>query len=223
MSFKELIIDNYWYVRNLDKFLRGHNGFICGGCFKNIFNKEPVKDIDVFFKNETDWLDACRFFDAQCHNFEDIFEEFVDDDLVEPDTYYFKYENDKVKAYTHIKSGITVELCRATFGNPENVLNQFDFTITKFAYYKELVKDDEGEHWEYKIICVDDFFEHLFTKRLVIDDQILFPASTFERALRYTKYGYGMCRESKVKLLTAIRQLPENADLTNNSLYDGMD
>ena len=34
----------------LDEFMIGHHGFICGGCFKNIFNKEKVKDLDIFFK-----------------------------------------------------------------------------------------------------------------------------------------------------------------------------
>lgn len=35
--------DNYWMLNWLDKFMEGHKGFICGGCFKNIFNQEKVK------------------------------------------------------------------------------------------------------------------------------------------------------------------------------------
>lgn len=34
--------DNYWMLNWLDKFMEGHKGFICGGCFKNIFNQEKV-------------------------------------------------------------------------------------------------------------------------------------------------------------------------------------
>ncbi len=41
--------DNYWMLNWLDKFMEGHKGFICGGCFKNIFNQEKVKDLDIFF------------------------------------------------------------------------------------------------------------------------------------------------------------------------------
>lgn len=41
--------DNYWMLNWLDKFMEGHEGFICGGCFKNIFNQEKVKDLDIFF------------------------------------------------------------------------------------------------------------------------------------------------------------------------------
>ena len=44
--------DNFWILNWLDEFMIGHKGFICGGCFKNIFNKEKVKDLDIFSKVE---------------------------------------------------------------------------------------------------------------------------------------------------------------------------
>lgn len=31
--------ENYWMLNWLDEFMAHHKGFICGGCFKNIFNK----------------------------------------------------------------------------------------------------------------------------------------------------------------------------------------
>ncbi len=31
--------ENFWQLRWLDDYMIGHKGFICGGCFKNIFNK----------------------------------------------------------------------------------------------------------------------------------------------------------------------------------------
>ena len=42
--------EHIFMLRQLDKFMSGHNGFIAGGCFKNLFNHEKIKDIDVFFK-----------------------------------------------------------------------------------------------------------------------------------------------------------------------------
>ncbi len=39
--------DNYFKLRFLGKYLIGHKGYIAGGCFKNIFNGEKAKDIDV--------------------------------------------------------------------------------------------------------------------------------------------------------------------------------
>ena len=69
----------------------------------------------------------------------------------------------------------------------------------------------------------DKFFEHLHTKRLVIDDNIPFPMSTFERAFRYAKYGYLPCKETKMKLARAIKDLSDEQIELSESLYDGMD
>lgn len=59
-------IENFYKVRWLEKYLFGHSGFIAGGCFKNLFSDEKLKDIDVFFRNETDYVKAEMFFDALC-------------------------------------------------------------------------------------------------------------------------------------------------------------
>lgn len=50
MTFKTSDLLNYRQLWWLDKFLVGHKGFIAGGCFKNIFNNEHVKDLDIFLK-----------------------------------------------------------------------------------------------------------------------------------------------------------------------------
>lgn len=57
--------ENFWMLNWLDEYMTGHKGFICGGCFKNIFNKEKVKDLDIFFENESDFDDAVQYFDSQ--------------------------------------------------------------------------------------------------------------------------------------------------------------
>lgn len=209
---KELNIDNFWRLRMLDRFMIGHKGFIAGGCFKNIINNEKIKDIDIFFECYSDFLDATRYFDTMTPNYEG--------DDKRNEEYTFLYQNDNVKAYKHIDTGITLELCEKVFGTAEQVINMFDFTITKFAYYKEF---NEKQEVEYKIICADDFFEHLHTKRLVTDDKILFPMSTFERMIRYIKYGYMPCRETKLKIAKAINEISAEAVIANKSLYDGLD
>ena len=110
-------------------------------------------------------------------------------------------KNDNVKAYKHIETGVVIELCCKIFGKPEEILNKFDFTITKFAYYKEEVEDETGAvaenkklpfetledehfleeigraetHIEYKNPgWMMRFFEHLHLKRIVIDKDIPF-------------------------------------------------
>ena len=218
---------NYWMLNWLDQFMIGHKGFICGGCFKNIFNKEKVKDLDIFFKSKVDFEEAVSYYDNQT----------IGNDA----KYKILYENANVKAYIHKKTGVRVELCCKIFGTVEDILNQFDFTITKFAYYKEEIEDETGAevvspfnnenvkspvkstHIEYKVLMHDKFFEHLHMKRLVTDDKILFPMSTFERMIRYAKYGYFPCKETKMKIAREINNLSKEQLEVSEVLYDGMD
>ncbi len=220
--------ENFWQLRWLDDYMIGHKGFICGGCFKNIFNKEKVKDLDIFFENRSDFDDAVQYFNSMTLGYEG-------DDKRE-EIYKFYYENDNVKAYKHIEKNIVIELCCKIFGTAEEIIKQFDFTITKFAYYKVEVDDKTNEiitnspfetdnttHIEYRVIHDDKFFEHLHLKRLVIDDKIPFPMSTFERMLRYAKYGYFPCKETKLKIINALRELSDEKVKVAENLYNGMD
>lgn len=230
--------DNFWMLNWLDEFMVGHKGFICGGCFKNIFSKEKVKDLDIFFESARDYEEAVEYFDSMTPGYEG--------DDKRNEKYTFFYQNDNVKAYKHMKTGITIELCCKIFGTAEEILKKFDFSIVKFAYYKAEVEDETGadagtfdEEWEkefgdllgdgkethieYKILMDDKFFEHLHMKRLVIDDAIPFPMSTFERMFRYARYGYFPCRETKMKIIKALRELSEEQVELSESLYDGMD
>lgn len=225
---------NYWMLNWLDEYMVGHKGFICGGCFKNIFNKEKVKDLDIFFEKEADFDEAVQYFDSMTPGYRgaDVREE----------KYFFYYENDNVKAYKHSETGIVIELCHKIYGTAEEILKNFDFTVAKFAYYKEEVSDDsQGDpfdiakidepvslqshetHIEYFALMDDKFFEHLHLKRLVLDDQIPYPMSTLERMFRYAKYGYFPCKETKLKIVNALRELSNEQVELSESLYDGMD
>lgn len=227
--------ENFWSLNWLDEFMVGHKGFICGGCFKNVFNKEKVKDVDIFFESLADYEEAIQYFDSMTPGYNG------DDKRTEE--YVFCYENDNVKAYRKKSNGIRVELCCKMFGTAEEILKKFDFTVAKFAYFKEEVMDDGEEtkpfvedylpaifevderksHIEYRILMDDKFFEHLHLKRLVIDDEIPYPMSTLERMFRYAKYGYFPCRETKMKIVQALRTLTYEQVEASENLYDGMD
>lgn len=221
--------DNFWILNWLDEFMEGHKGFICGGCFKNIFNHEKIKDIDIFFRSGSDYEEAVEWFDRQTAGYEG--------DDKEEEKYSFYYENDNVKAYKHNEKGITIELICKVYGTPEEILDSFDFTVTKFSYYKAEIEDETGEecdhnaddkqkpetHIEYRILMDDKFFEHLHLKRLVTDNNIPYPMSTFERMLRYAKYGYFPCKETKLKIIQSLRRLSESQVKLSENLYDGMD
>jgi hypothetical protein len=201
----------------LEKFLSFHNGFIAGGCFKNIFSNQSVKDIDIFFKNYTDYENAFDYFKQH-----DVSEKESKDGNKE---YQFVYQNDKCICYRHIPTGIKIELIDSIFGEPKDILEQFDFTISKYAYYNKKITDPFEDEVKYELTCVyhQDFFEHLTQKKLVIDDKIPFPVSTFERVLRYTSYGYNLCKESRKKLIIALNQIEkiENEQFSDSFYGNG--
>lgn len=198
-TFTEKLANQIPKVRFLDIYMSGHNGFIAGGCFKNILNNEKIKDVDIFFENESDFVAADIYFEAN-------------------EDYVFSYENKNTRAYKNTKTNIRVELVRNTYGTPNEILCKFDFSITKFAYCK---RESDNEGIEYYCYYHVDFFEHLMLKKLVLEAEILFPVSTFERSYRYRGYGYGLCKESKVNLINALQGA--NTANISNELYFGLD
>lgn len=148
MKFKTSDLLNYRQLWWLDKFLVGHKGFIAGGCFKNIFNNEHVKDLDIFFESEQDFLEAKRHFNQQMKD--------------EPQSWRFSYENKNCWSVYSVK------------------------------------------------------------------DKVRYPVSTFNRLMRYVKYGYQPCREAKIRIVTSLAMLdPKNQqdfeEQLGKSLYEGMD
>jgi hypothetical protein len=193
----------FFRLNKLDQYMSGHKGFIAGGVFKNIFNDEPIRDIDLFFENESDYKQTLEYF--------------------QKDKNYGKlYENNNCYAFYHKIDKTYIELVKRQFGTPQQIIEIFDFSIVRAAYFKQ---ENEDGGINYKFIYVDRFFEDLHQKKLVIDiepNQIPLPANTFDRAFKYQRYGYSLCRESKVKLIEALRNLQGEIDF-NRSLYFGID
>lgn len=192
-------------LKFLEEYLEGHNGFIAGGCFKNIFNRETLKDIDIFFRNEEDFLKADTYFSKS-------------------PIYELVYVNRNAVSYLNTKTKTRIELIRNIFGSPKEVISQFDFTVVKIAFCKYL----SNFSFEKLAVCgalssdiiySDQFFQDLVMKKLKIDDEIINPITTFERTLRYIKYGYTLDKESKQKLISSIRQTPEMADLSDENYF----
>jgi len=209
--------ENYMQLKWLEPLLRVTGGYVAGGAFKNIFLGQKVKDIDIFFETHSEWKKSV----TNCRQ--------LGFDVV--------YENDKVVAFRDDKTGVMFELVGVDdpsssvgysngpyFGMPRDVLRNFDFTVTQFAMV--LDAEDDEDSVGFHVLFHPDFFEHLHMKRLVIDPDsgLPYPISTFERVLRYTKYGFGLCKESKALLIMGIKESEETTlDGINASLYNGMD
>lgn len=205
------LLRNYPQIISFKKFLIGHPGFIAGGCFRSAFCGETPKDLDMFFKDVKEYTEAIRYFETSVKDYER------------------GYQNHNVKSFIHKSSGIRIECVKKVFGSPEKILSNFDFTITKFALYTEAEPpepDEEDDSWHYTdfVMYHPSFFEHLVMKRLVADDKLIYPISSFNRSYKYAKYGFFPCRETKLKMIHELQALSkvDDADL-GKSFYEGVD
>lgn len=202
-------IGNYPQIRFMKEFMIGHPGFIAGGCFKSVFSGDKPHDLDMFFRDRQEYQDAVRYFDEH------------------KDEYVRGYQNKNVESFIHEKSKIRIECIKKIFGEPEQIISQFDFTIAKFAFYTEVEPpEDEDGDWSYNdfVIYHPQFFEHLLMKRLVIDDKIPFPPSTFNRTYKYATSGFIPCRETKSKIVKSLRDMDSFSDSDiSKAFYDGVD
>lgn len=198
--YRKGILSNYFKLYSITPYIEDLRGaIIAGGCFKNIFNNMPARDIDVFFEREEDFEQAVE-----------IYEHRVKDGDLSLD-----YENDNCRAYKTNK-GVSIELIRSIFGSPKHILDNFDFTVVKFAISG--IEEDQPQ-----VLYHEDFFEHLHLKRLVIEPDLPKPIATFNRTLKYAKYGFSLCRGSKASLVTQIKQTEDGVEDLNGELYGGWD
>jgi len=209
-------INSFFNLYHLKKYIKDIDGFISGGCFKNVFKHQKIRDIDIFFRNQDDFDKAVKFYSSN---------------------YKKMFENDNCIAFSDHKNGMQIELVRSIFGTPEEITDNFDFTIVKASLVKtevnklleesitqadNLLGDEPEVEFNYEFIYHDKFFEHLLCNKLVIDDKMPKSVATFNRVLKYTGYGFGLCRESKIKLVEAIKAEGNSNDI-NGELYFGFD
>lgn len=204
--FREGSIWNYTKILFLEKYLSLSNGIIAGGCFKHIFANEKAKDIDIFFRNSGDFQIALNNFTRE-------------------ETLSKVYENDNAVSFRDKTNELRIDLVKKVFGNPKEIIQQFDFTVTKFCFYLEKSYKEIEDEFEtkMKILFHEDFFEHLHLKRLVIDEETTsFPYNTLIRMFKYISYGFNPCRETKEKIIRLIKESNQDIDI-NRSMYDGLD
>lgn len=208
-------------MHHYDKMLFHVGDMIAGGFAKNAVLGNRPRDLDMYF-NSVDDLEDTRL-------------------RLLADGWEKRYESPHAIGVTD--GHTSVDLVKMEFGSAEEILATFDFTVCKFAWVRvgEIVSeienagqidDKEGgaDGYPCEAVFASTFFEHLAMKRLVIDDKLPLPLSTFQRMFKYTRYGFNLCRASKVKLLTAINDavtsLPQGSDINDalsNILYEGID
>jgi len=162
-------------LKPLDVYLRGTNGFIAGGCFKDLFLGKEPKDIDICFPSEAAFQQACDVYGRSGY-------------LIASQT---------SNAFAFCVNGKRVELIQSYFGNMEQLIAGFTFTVTMFGY--------DGNSCVYH----PDFFKHLMFKQLRLGGQpdlcpTSTPVSVMNHLLRYYGYGFKADSETKNSLFSSL-------------------
>ena len=146
--YRELILDELATA--------GISCWVAGGSLRDYFMGKPIKtDHDLFFKNEIEYEKAKTYFKAK--------EAVV------------KWESDNGMKVVY--DGKTFDLVKHFFSNPQECIDQFDFTVSMFA--------TDGE----RLYTGETSFMDLAKRQLMLN-KIPYPASTLSRAFRYYKKGF---------------------------------
>ena len=157
--------------------MKEHGAFIAGGAITSIFGSSRINDFDLFFPDETKLNEA-------------IGSELVKDARKDQKT----VETDS--ALSLIVDKHRLQLIKAVFGTPKEVIDSFDFTICKGAFH---LKDG--------FIFGDDFFQHLAQRRLVFNIKAGFPICSLYRARKFIKRGFSLSGIEAIKLGLSIQSL----------------
>lgn len=153
--------------------------YVAGGVFRSIALGNPPKDIDVFFYNVGGYNNAVERFRRS-------------------KKYLEMYATPRSMGFKHISSDMVVDLVCYQFGDPYTVIDRFDFTVCKAAFF---LKDGA-----YKFAHHPWFHKHIESKKLVSSGIIENPDAFFNRLIRYVGYGFtDIDLSTKVKLFEAIQ------------------
>lgn len=173
--------------------LINRNRFIAGGAFRDIFTgqKMKIRDIDMWHRSKCDWETSIN----QLEKNKDFEAAYITVNGV---------------GFLHTPTSMTVECINHNFGNPDAILNTFDFNIAKFALYM-----DEYDHM--KVTYHARYFPELLARSLDLDENYIVKSadSFFNRLVKYMSYGYVPTYTVKARLFDAIRRTDKDVPLTD--------
>lgn len=165
-----------------------NESFVAGGVFRSIATGNAPKDIDVFFYNVGGYNNAVERFRAS-------------------KKYAEQYATPRSMGFKHISSDMVVDLVCYQFGNPYEVIDRFDFTVCKAAFFLQ-----EGG---YRFAFHPMFHKHIESQTLMVTKDIENADLFFNRMVRYIKYGFSnVDLTTKMKLFDAIRAQDVNTALS---------
>ena len=182
-------------LKSLLPYARNMQSYIAGGVFKDIFQKQTYKDIDIFFENEKAFLE-------------------YKNQIIRSNNYSSLYNNQNALGFYNSNENISIDLVQKKFGDPLEILESFDFSVSKFCLYRE-------EYNYYKVIYHKHFFEDLVNRTLRFDSSKSDPVSQLSRVIRYSRYGFKINKSDYLNLLKRINEMTPDIfeDLSMDEIY----
>jgi len=184
-------------IKLADYILPNDNVFLAGGIFKWLFRfdredklvlfgspdyeiyQARKRDFDLFSYSEEGFNNVKNYFEVECPDYYNLDEHFGS---------YGTLNNSAV--YEHKSDRLTVhlDLVHKFFGSPEEILEQFDFTVTQCALYKK-----DGLVY----LIYSDSFKNDFTSRTLA--YVTTPDRSehvLDRLIKYIDYGFTPSEET---------------------------
>jgi hypothetical protein len=178
--FKDLILSELKEKMNV-------SAIVAGGAVRDYFrSSSKSRDIDLFFRSEKDFLTARDFFVNTCKC-----------------RISFQNENSIKVVY----GSMYIDLIGKMFMEPEDLIKEFDFTISMFAV-------DENNVYHGQTSFID------LAKQQLMINALPYPESSMRRLLRYYDKGFRICNEELLKLLIAIQNSDKLEVKTKGTLKD---
>lgn len=153
---------------------KNHNAFIAGGAITSIFSNKDVADYDIFFKSEEDF-EQCR----------DAMKDRID--FITNNAITFKTSD-----------GVIIQLIKLNYyPNPEDIFNDFDFTINCGLY------DFRSGCFKFHSNCL----KHISQRKLIFNTTHRFPIASLIRSQKYKDRGYTMDQQNFFKIVMKIATL----------------
>lgn len=200
-------------ISHFGMFISMNNGFIAGGALRHVFKKaidhlhkmneeinistinktfetvtfiNDVKDVDIFFHSQED-------FDNALKSFSTVFASEIET----------LYKTDNSIGISISWDTPVLDLVRRNFGTVDEILNNFDFTITQCALYRK--------EKEYFLTFSEDFLNDLTNSNLRYShdaqNKKVQPYNPIERAMRYIRYGYTVDDQTAMQVIACTLDL----------------
>jgi len=142
---------------------------IAGGFLRAFYAGEKPSDMDVYFRAH----EALQGYEG----------------LLEKDGWERTFGTERADSW--VKGNHKIQTIKMIYGTPEEILEEFDFTVCQCAL--------SGD----RVYLAETFFEDLAARVLVFTGSRL-PLSSLKRAFKYHRRGYHICDENIVKLAEDI-------------------